>query len=194
MIFHRFQQGFDSFPAIVIFPSGGERIGLIDEQYASKRRGNHFLCLNCGLTDIACNQPGTVRFDQLSFFQSADRGIKLSHKTGDGGLAGTGVSHEDHVHGHRRYRKFVIGSKLADLDEIDQALDIFFYFLQADESIQLLQQFLLRRKGFFFLFGLGFPLGLRFSLLCVLRALSTGVLQESGRCRGNEIKRIQSAG
>ena len=194
MIFHGLQQGLDSLPAIVVFTSGGERVGFIDKQHAPYSRADHFLCFDGGLSYISGNQSGSVCFDQLAFFQRSDGGIQLPHKTGHSSLAGTGIAHEDHMHGHRGNRELVVGSKLANLDEIDQALDVLFDVLQTDERVQLLQQFFLCGERLLFLFGIGLSFRLGRTLLGILRALCAGIFQETG-CRGSDkIKRIQTAG
>ena len=61
IIFHKFQQGINRLlPVIVIVCEG---ICFVNEKHAADRLTDNFLCLEGGLTEIACDHSRTIRFD-----------------------------------------------------------------------------------------------------------------------------------
>ena len=140
MVLHRLQQRLDGLSAEVVLPSGGKRVGLVDEEHTAQRRLNHFLCLEGSLAHIACYKAGTIHFNQLSLAQDADGRVQAADQAGDGCLAGAGVAEEDHVKAHRRNRQVILLAELADLDEVDQVLYFLLHGLEANQAVQLLHQ------------------------------------------------------
>ena len=187
MVLHRLQQGLNGLTAEVVLPAGRERVSLVNEEHAAQGGLNHFLRLKGGLAHIARHQARAVHFDQLALAQDADGRVQAADQAGDGGLAGAGVAEEDHVEAHRRDRKVVLLTELADLDKVDEVLDLLLHGLKAHQAVQLLHQLVEVRL-------------LRFLLLRFRRVrtaaggldLGAVLLHEAGLAAGDKVQGIQA--
>ena len=140
MVLHVFQQDLDGLPAKV----GGavlvhQGIGLVDEQHAAQGLLHRLLGLQGRLAHIARHQAGAVHLHQLALAEHPHRPIDLGQQPGHGGLARAGVAHEDQVQGHGGHRQVGLLPQLAHLYQVDKALHIFLYLVQAAQAVQLSQ-------------------------------------------------------
>jgi hypothetical protein len=102
---------------------------------------------------MAGNQPGPVDFDHMPLAQQAQRRVDLADQPGDRRLAGAGVAAEHQVQRNRRRPPAVQDPTLVGPDQSDQATDLRFHPIEADQPVQTLQ------RTFQVVGGLGFGAG-----------------------------------
>ena len=158
VVFHSFENRFDRLLAVAILSICRQGVRFVDEQHAAKCALDHFLGFDGCLAKIPANQRAAVGLDQLAFRQDADLVIEARDEPRHGGLAGARIAGEHQVQGNRRPFHAALFTELNDLDEVDQAVDIIFNVLHADQFVQLIQKllhgFFASFREFFLSFGL----------------------------------------
>ena len=74
-----------------------ETVGLVDEEDATERAGDHLLGLGAGVADVLTHKIGTGGLNGVTRVDEAHLSVELAHLHGYGGLTSSGVSGEDVV-------------------------------------------------------------------------------------------------
>ncbi|MDQ0773877.1 hypothetical protein QF026_002343 [Streptomyces aurantiacus] len=145
VVLHQLQQRVHRFLAEVgALAARGEGVRLVDEQHAAAGPFEDLPGELGGVADVAADQVGAGRLDELAPLQDAELGQDLPVEAGDGGLAGAGRTGEDEVMADRGHRQSGGGPVAGGGDEVDQVRDVALHLGQADHVSEAGQRVVLR--------------------------------------------------
>lgn len=148
MVLHQLQQGVHGLLAEVgTAPARGEGVRLVDEQHAATGPFEDLTGELRGVADVAADQVGAGRLDQLAPVEHPELGQDLPVEAGDGGLAGTGRAREDQVVAERGDRESGSRAVAGRGDEVDQVGDLALHLGETDHVAETGQRVVGRNGG-----------------------------------------------
>ncbi len=139
VVLHRLDQRVDGLLAVLV---PGQRVGLVDEQHALDRAGDHLGGLHGGLAEVAGDQLGAVHLDQVPLGQHAERRVDAADQSRDGGLAGARVAGEHQVPGDRRGAQALLGAQPLHPQHGGLPVHLCLDRAQPDQAVELGEQLL----------------------------------------------------
>ena len=98
MILHPLHQRVDGFQPEAVLFAAVKAVCLVNEEHAAQGALDDAVGQGGGVAGVAAHQIGTGHLHQLAALEGTDGFQVFRHQPGNGGLAGAGVSGEDHVH------------------------------------------------------------------------------------------------
>ena len=125
VILHPLHEGVDGFEAEAVLLAAVEAVGFVNEEDAAEGALDDAVGQRGGVAGVAAHEVAAAHLHELPALERPDGLEVLGHQAGDGGLAGTGVAGEDHVHRKAGRLHPGGGAALLDLEIIGQTEDVF---------------------------------------------------------------------
>ena len=137
VILHSLYKSVDGFQPEAVLFTPVEAVCFVNEEHTAQCALDDAVGQGSGVAGVATHQVGTGHLHQLPALEGTDGFQVFRHQPGNGGLAGAGVSGEDHVHGQAGRFQPGSGPALLHLQVVGQTEHIFFYGSKAHQLVDL---------------------------------------------------------
>ena len=140
----RLQQGVDGLAPVVTALTGGEGVGLVDEEHTAHGGIDHLTGLRCRATHELCHKILTGDLDELTAGQDAQGTEHVGEDTGHGSLSRAGIAEEHVLVAERRQGLRIVLLDAVLFDILHDAVHLVLHVVDTDESVETAQD-LVRR-------------------------------------------------
>ena len=137
MILNALDQRVDGLQPKAVLTAAVESVGLVNKQHAAQRALYDRIRKRCRMAHIAAHKVCAGDLDQLAAAQRTDGLEVFCQNAGNRGLAGAGVSGEDHVHVDLGHLEALRLAALLGLHIFGNVAHIVLDLVQTDDGIQL---------------------------------------------------------
>ena len=137
VILHSLYKSVDGFQPEAVLLAAVEAVCFVNEEHTAQSALDDAVGQGGGVAGVAAHQVGTGHLHQLPALEGTDGFQVFRHQPGNGGLAGAGVSGEDHVHGQAGRFQPGSGPALLYLQVVGQTEHIFFHGSKAHQFVDL---------------------------------------------------------